>query len=334
MEQYSCNEPYALNWTGKAAAYRVIQERTAATLIPQPELSANFDTAENIFIEGENLDALKVLQTSYNNKVKCIIIDPPYNTWKNNVIYSDRFKENKENGDSHSNWLNMMLPRLSLARDLMSDDGVIFVHIDDNEAHNLRLVMNEVFGEENFVAQIVWEYAYAPVNLRKHFSKSHEYILFYAKQINNLVYYGSPRLKSTWTHREVGHYQDSMRELRALFDGEKIFDYPKPVTLTKQLISLYSQENDLILDFFAGSATTAHAVIDLNNEDGGNRKFILVQLAELCDKESETYKAGYKTIADISRERIRRVIRKLDGDTGNLGFKSYYLKRYGLGATQ
>jgi len=328
MKQYSCNEPCTLNWTGKAAACRILQERATATLIPQTEFSVNFDTAENVFIEGENLDALKILRKSYNNKVKCIIIDPPYN---NNFIYSDRFKENK---DKHSDWLNMMLPRLSLARDLMRDDGVIFVHIDDSEAHNLRSVMNEVFGEENFVAQIVWECAYPYINLKKHFSKDHEYILCYAKQINNLICYGPPCSETIWKHREAGHYHDSMRELRAIFDGKKVFDYPKPVTLTKQLISLYSQENDIILDFFAGSATTAHAVIDLNNEDGGKRKFILVQQPELCGKDSEAYNAGYKTIADISRERIRRVIRKLDGDAGNLGFKSYYLKRYGLGAAQ
>jgi len=265
---------YTFHWAGKADAYRILQERAAATLMPQPELSVNFDTAENIFIEGENMEALKVLRDLYYNKVKCVIIDPPYNTGNDQIIYPDRFKEN---GYCHNSWLSMMLPRLSLARNLMRDDGAIFVHIDDNEAHHLRLVMNEVFGEENFVAQIVWECSCAPTRLKKHFQKSHEYILCYAKRMNNLVCCGSPRRESIWKHSEVGQYLDSMKELRELFGVEMVFDHSKPVKFIKQLLSLYSQGNDIILDFFAGSATTAQAVLDLNNEDGGSRKFILVQ---------------------------------------------------------
>jgi adenine-specific DNA-methyltransferase len=435
------NERYTLNWAGKSDAFKILQEGTTATLKPQPELSVNFNATENVFIEGENLEVLKILQKSYYNKIKCIIIDPPYNTGSDSFIYPDRFKENledyekrvgerdeegylmkeglfrknsRENGHYHSNWLNMMLPRLFLARNLLRDDGVIFVHIDDNEVHNLRLLMNEIFGEENFIAQIIWERSYAPINLKKHFSESHDYILCYARQIDNLICYGLPRPESTnskygnpdndprglwrtdnlsvgpaipekiyeiitpsgrkvlppkgrcwvytkeryeemvadnriwfgedgnnvpapkrflnevkqgltpmtvWKHSEVGHNQDSMRELRELFEGEKIFDYSKPVKLIKQLISLYSQKDDFILDFFAGSGTTAHAVLDLNKEDNGNRKFILVQLPELCNEDSEAYKAGYKTIADISRERIRRVIQKI----GEGGFKAYKL---------
>jgi len=427
---YFHNERYTLNWAGKADAFKVLQERTSATLTPQPELSVNFNTAEHVFIEGENLEVLKVLQKSYYNKIKCIIIDPPYNTGNDSFIYPDRFKENledyekrigekdeagflikeglfrknsRENGHYHSNWLNMMLPRLFLARTLLRDDGVIFVHIDDNEAHNLRLLMNEIFGEENFVAQIVWERAFAPVNLKRHFSESHDYIICFAKNIelavnkglaresneryknidndprgpwtssdmtvgpvisnkvyeittpsgkklmptngrcwlytkdryeemktDNRIWFGekgdnTPRVKkflsevkegitpmTIWKYGEVGHSQSAAQNLKDLFDGKDYFDYPKSVDLIKRMSLLYCSHQDIILDFFAGSGTTAQAVLELNREDGGNRKFILVQLPELCDENSEAYKAGYKTIADISRERIRRVIQKLE----------------------
>jgi adenine-specific DNA-methyltransferase len=425
------NERYVLNWAGKSDAFKVLQMPTTKTLIPAKEESVNFDETENIFIEGENLEVLKVLQKSYFGKVKMIYIDPPYNTGNDSFIYPDKFSESKadyekrvgdkdeegymtkdgmfkknskENGQYHSNWLNMMMPRLYLAKNLLRQDGVIFVSIDDNEVHNLRLLMNEIFGEENFVAEVVWERSYAPINMVKHFSKSHDYALCYAKNIDILECFGLIRPDSTnakygnpdndprglwrtdnlsvgpvveskvyeivtpsgrkclppkgrcwlytkeryeemvadnriwfgedgnnipapkrflsevkqgltpmtiWKYGDVGHNQDSMRELRELFDGEKIFDYSKPVKLIKQMLQLYTIENEIILDFFAGSGTTAHAVMDLNKEDGGNRKYICVQLPELCEEKSEAFKAGYKTIAEISKERIRRAGKKI-----------------------
>ncbi|MHB1147332.1 MAG: site-specific DNA-methyltransferase [Lutibacter sp.] len=425
------NERYVLNWAGKADAFKVLQIPTTATLKPQHDQSINFDTTENVFIEGENLEVLKVLQKAYYGKIKVIEIDPPYNTGNDSFIYPDSFKENKadyekrigdkdeegllmkeglfrknskDSGHYHSNWLSMMYPRLFLAKNLLKDDGVIFVHIDDNEVHNLRLLMNEIFGEENFVASIIWERAYAPVNLKKHFSENHDYILCYSKSIENLLNFGIKRSdeanarysnpdndirgvwKSSdlsvgpviqekvyeitvpsgrkvlppkgrcwvlskeryhefindnriwfgtegnsvpsvkrflsevkdsvtpmtiWKYSEVGHSQEAAQSLKKLFDGSSYFDYPKPTGLIKRCINLYSNENDIILDFFAGSGTTAQAVLEQNKADGGNRKFILVQLPELTDESSEAYKAGYKTIADISKERIRRAINKL-----------------------
>ncbi|MBM4171357.1 MAG: site-specific DNA-methyltransferase [Ignavibacteria bacterium] len=427
------NERYVLNWAGKSDAFKILQQTTTATLKPINGESINFDTTENIFIEGENLEVLKVLQKAYYGKVKVICIDPPYNTGNDSFIYPDSFKESKEDykkrigdvdeegylmkegmfrrnskdsGHYHSNWLSMMYPRLFLAKNLLRDDGVIFVHIDDNEVHNLRLIMNEIFGEENFVANIIWQRAYAPVNMNKFFSINHDYIICYAKNINGFklnkltrtdkqnddyknpdndprgrwkvgnpsvgpavekniyeitlpsgrkvlppkgrswlynekkyyelvadsrIYFGkdgnsiwAPKLflnevssgitpLTLWTYKEVGHSQDATKELKKLFDDNSYFDYPKPVLLTKRLIHLGSiNNNDIILDFFSGSGTTAQAVLEQNKEDGGNRKFILVQLPEKCEEESEAYKAGYKTIADIGKERIRRVIKKLN----------------------
>lgn len=426
------NERYVLNWAGKSDAFRVMQRPSSATLVPCREESVDFDTTQNIFIEGENMEVLKVLQKSYFGKIKMIYIDPPYNTGNDSFIYPDKFSEtkeaylrrvgdkneegymmrdgmfrknSKENGQYHSNWLNMMMPRLYLAKSLLREDGVIFISIDDNEVHNLRLLMNEIFGEENFVAQIVWERSFSPVNLMKHFSLAHDYILCYAKYIDNTVCNGIPRsdeaneryanpdndprgvwsssdisvgpaveaniypittpsgrvveppagrswslsknafserlhdnriwfgpdgngvprikrflseLRKTgitpttiWKHTEVGHSQEATQKLAQLFDGKKFFDYPKSVDLIKRIVSLYSNDKDIILDFFTGSGTTAHAVMQLNKEDGGNRKFICVQLPELCDANSEAYKAGYHTIADISKERIRRAGAKI-----------------------
>ncbi|GBU24686.1 hypothetical protein R83H12_01320 [Fibrobacteria bacterium R8-3-H12] len=445
------NERYTLNWAGKSDAFKILQEGTTATLKPQPELSVNFDTTENVFIEGENLEVLKILQKSYYGKIKCIIIDPPYNTGSDSFIYPDRFKENleayekrvgerdeegylmkeglfrknsRENGHYHSNWLNMMLPRLFLARNLLRDDGVIFVHIDDNEVHNLRLLMNEIFGEENFVAQLVR--ASSPTqNIANFISVMHDYTFVYCKnkelnggnwlvkknnadeyqkrakdlikrdlskqdikkELKELVKY--PRFfdfdhyyecdekgvyqtvsmggvdkgntkteilhpltkkkvklpQGGWRYKEnellrlvanneidfgeneeviprkklylndyleqipkgIGFY-DTQADVRFLKDNNLYFDFPKPVEYIKYLMTMINDKSAIVLDFFAGSATTAHAVLDLNKEDGGSRKFILVQLPELCDESSEAYKAGYRSIADISRERIRRVV--------------------------
>ncbi len=450
------NERYVLNWAGKSDAFKTLQVPTTATLKPMAEEGVHFDTTGNVFIEGENLEVLKLLQKSYYNKIKCIIIDPPYNTGSDSFIYPDSFKENKiayekrigdkdeegflmkesnfkknskDSGHYHSNWLSMMYPRLFLAKNLLKDDGVIFVHIDDNEVHNLRLLMNEIFGEENFVANIIWEKKFAPSNDAKWFSDNHDHILAYSKnkdffKLNllkrneealnryknpdndirgvwvsgdmtvktynasydfeittpsgrivfppkgicwrfskqkvaelieeNRIWFGEngdnvPRLKrflsevkdgitplTIWYHKDVAHNQEAAQELRKLFEGELYFETPKPVRLIKRIAHIATKEDDIILDFFAGSGTTAQAVLELNKKDGGNRKFILVQLPEPCDESSEAFKAGYKTIADISRERIRRVIKKMEKEKADkpdmfdngqldLGFKAFKL---------
>ena len=449
-EAVDLGERYGLSWKGKSDVFATIQEKTVQTLHPDRANSVDWDTTSNMFIEGNNLAALKILHKAYYGKVKMIYIDPPYNTG-NDFIYNDDFKQTRRSyeaeagitddegnvvrddglrtntgGHKHSNWLNMMYPRLFLARNLLRQDGVIFVSIDDNEIHNLRLMMNEIFGEENFVAQIVWERAYAPVNLKHHFSESHDYIVCFARNIDmldklslkrneaadaryknpdndprgpykadnfsvgpanpkniyeiitpsgrrvlppsgyswwfseektreliadNRVWFGKdgnnvPAYKrflsevkdgvtpmTVWKYTDVGHSQDATKEVKDLFDGVAYFDYPKPVKLIKQLASLCTNDNDITLDFFSGSGTTAHAVAELNAEDGGNRRWICVQLPELTDEKSEAYKAGYRTIADIARERIRRAGAKIRADQADklayryvpldLGFRAY-----------
>lgn len=448
-------ERYTLSWPGKHDAFREIQKRTTATLVPNHEDSINFETSGNVFIEGENLEVLRVLQKSYYGKVKMIYIDPPYNTGNDSFVYPDDFAERreeyeqraglrdeegylhkqdlwrknaKENGQFHSVWLSMMYPRLYLARNLLRDDGVIFVSIDDNEVANLRLLMDEVFGEENFVAEVVWQRTFASKNDAKYFSTEHEYILLFAKDIeslninllqrsekqnaryvnpdndirgpwtstdllrmehrNNSVYpilsptgkvwipqpgtswrhpeaemkllienneitFGTdgnskPRRKrflkdvkqgiipqTIWKHEDVGHTQEAKQHLNKLFESASYFDTPKPIRLVKRCLELTTESNSLILDFFAGSGTTAHAVMELNKEDGGNRKFLCVQMPEPTDEGSEARKAGYRTIADIARARIRKVSEKLQaeqrgalsfGETAqDVGFRSYKL---------
>jgi len=437
------NERYVLNWAGKSDAFKVLQIPTTATLRPSPEESINFDTTQNIFIEGENLEVLKVLQKAYYGKIKCIIIDPPYNTGSDSFIYPDSFKESKadyekrigdkdeegylmkeglfrknskDSGHFHSNWLSMMYPRLFLAKNLLRDDGVIFVHIDDNEVHNLRLMMNEIFGEENFVASIIWQKRTAP-DARTLISEAHDYILVFSKRLSegkntlnafpldesrrenysnpdsdprgdwasvdltgqtgrapksqfytivspsgkefpppkgrcwalaettfyellkdNRIWFGKdgnsrPRLKkflaesegqrpwTWWDNKTYGHNQEGNKEVMALFEGNLVFDNPKPVRLIKKILQLATSNNsnDIVLDFFGGSGTTAEAVIQLNREDSGNRRFIIVQLPELTEIGGNDFQAasvasklGYKTISDVLRERIRRVIKKVE----------------------
>lgn len=418
-------ERYQFTWPDKKKSVLLANSPIAETLRPCREESVDFDNTENLYIEGDNLDVLKLLQETYLGKVKMIYIDPPYNTG-NDFVYNDDFAENTDdyldrsgqfdedgnqlfqntesNGRFHTDWLNMIYPRLKIARNLLSDDGVIFISIDDNEQENLKKCCDEIFGSINFISQIVWERSYAPINMVKHFSKSHDYLLCYAKAIDLAVCNGLPRPESTnskysnpdndprglwrtdnlsvgpaipekvyeittpsgrtclppkgrcwlytkerfkemvadnriwfgengdnvpapkrflsevkqgltpmtiWKYTDVGHTQDSMRELRDLFGGEKVFDYSKPVKLIKQAIRLYTQSDDIILDFFSGSATTAHAVMQLNAEDGGHRKFIMVQLPEKTDEKSEAFKAGYKNICEIGKERIRRAGKKI-----------------------
>lgn len=420
-------EAYEFNWVGKQAARAEVLEPTKKTLRPVKEDSVDWDNTQNLYIEGDNLEVLKLLQKSYLGKVKMIYIDPPYNTG-NDFVYHDDFamsadeyaeasgavdelgnkyiKNMDSNGRFHSDWCSMIYSRLMVARSLLTEDGVIFISIDDNENYNLRKICDEIFGSSNFIAEIVWERAYAPINMVKHFSKSHDYILCYAKDINKPVCNGLPRPESTnakysnpdndprglwrtdnlsvgpvvpskvyeiitpsgrvclppkgrcwlytkeryeemvadnriwfgengdnvpapkrflsevkqgltpmtiWKYTDVGHTQDSMRELRDLFDGEKVFDYSKPVKLMKQIVRLYtnSNENDIILDFFSGSASTAHAVLALNAEDNGNRHFMMVQLQEETPLDSEARKNGYMTIPEIGRDRIIRAASKI-----------------------
>ena len=403
---------------------------TNKTLRPCIEESKDWDNTENLYIEGDNLEVLKLLQNSYFNKVKMIYIDPPYNTG-NDFIYVDDFAQNIDkyeeakgsfdeegnrlfkntdtNGRFHSDWCSMIYPRLVLARNLLADDGVIFISIDDNEQENLKKICDEVFGEKNFIAQVIWERAYAPVNLKKHFSENHDYIICYAKDIDKAICNGLPRASEAndrysnpdndprgiwksdnlsvgpivqskiyeiitpggrkvlppegycwrlskekfkefvkdnriwfgkdgnnvpsikrfltevkqsitpmtiWKYSEVGHSQDAKQNLKKLFDGKSFFDYPKSVELIKRCIQLYSNESSIILDFFSGSATTAHAVMQLNAEDGGKRKFIMVQLPEETDEKSEAFKAGYKNICEIGKERIRRAGEKIKEEAG------------------
>lgn len=414
---------------GKRAAIAEANKPIRKTLRPCKDESKNWDTTENLYIESDNLEVLKLLQESYLGKVKMIYIDPPYNTG-NDFIYRDDFKQTHQeydeqaglfdedenrlfkntetNGRFHSDWCSMMYSRLMLAKNFLSDDGVIFISIDDNEQENLKKICDEVFGESNFLAQIIWERAYSPINLMKHFSTSHDYILCYAKELNmaecngiprgieadnrysnpdndprgvwkpsdlsvgpaieenvytietpsgrlveppagrswslsrksfrerlqdNRIWFGPdgnsvPSMKrflaelrktgitpmTIWKYSDVDHSQAATQKLAQIFDGKKFFDYPKPVKLIQRCVSLYTNNNDIILDFFSGSATTAHAVMQLNAEDGGHRKFIMVQLPEVCDEKSEAYKAGYKNICEIGKERIRRAGEKIKAD--------------------
>ncbi len=415
------NERYVLNWAGKSDAFRVMQEPSYQTLIPVEEDSVDFYGTENIFIEGENLEVLKVLQKSYFGKVKMIYIDPPYNTGNDSFIYPDRFSETKEeyqkrvgdkddegymtsegmlrrnsreNGQYHSNWLNMMMPRLYLAKNLLREDGVIFVSIDDNEVHNLRLLMNEIFGEENFLVTITRRTKSGGGSASHHFAIENDFLIGYSKNKDSLgkvfVPYEKEYAKRYAYEDEVGRYfWDTMersytattpykieapdgqllegnwfrseerfledkkigdirfvkkndgswsvqfkqrmplgKKIRSIFSENEfkssqvdldelemnnLFSFPKPVHLIEYIARGFLQDSDLILDFFAGSATTAHAVMQLNR-DGGNRKYICVQMPEPCEGKSEAYKAGYNTIADIAKERIRRAGKKIQSE--------------------
>lgn len=420
-------ERYGLNWPGKREALVTANLPVAKTLRPFRPESVDFDGTENLFIEGDNLDGLKLLQETFLNRVKIIFIDPPYNTG-NDFLYEDDFAESADtylrksnqkdeggsrlttntesNGRFHSDWLSMMYPRLRLARNLLRDDGVIFVTISDVEVGNLRKLCDEVFGEANFVANIIWQKKYTRANDAKWFSDNHDHVLCFARdktrlRLNSLprtdeqlsayanpdnhpkgrwkatplhaksgtntqtytflngiswtppvgtfrrfndesmramdegseIWFGTdgkqtPSRKSflsaikdgvvpvtIWPYEEVGHNHEANNELKELgLSG--VFDNPKPSRLVQRAVFLASspEKNDIVLDFFAGSATTASAVMALNAEDGGNRRFILIQLAEPCDQASEAFKAGFSSIADVSKERIRRAGAKLKSE--------------------
>ncbi|WP_324316038.1 site-specific DNA-methyltransferase, partial [Povalibacter sp.] len=472
-------ERYALNWAGKSDAYRVLQTPSTATLRPERDKSINFDEAQHVFIEGENLEVLKVLQKAYFGKVKLIYIDPPYNTGSDSFIYPDRFQESKEDylrrinelnddgtlmregffrknskesGHYHSNWLSMMLPRLYIARNLLREDGVIFVSCDDNEVHNLRLLMNEVLGEENFVAQMVWEGA--SKNTADQIGVNHEYVLTYAKSLPSVpkvwalakdgvdpilreverlrvqygddfdsasadlaAWYRANKATPSFAHRRFryidknGVYKEDdptapggrkfklmnprtnaeipLRANRGwAFDQEEFnklvmhdrisfisqtsvmvrrylhetdtvtpqsvfyqptrsaserlgkllggtyFDYPKDDEVVRQFVEMATDVADkdcLVVDFFAGSATTAHAVLEQNARDGGRRRFVAIQLPEPVDTE-QAKTAGFSTISDIARARIGKSIERIKGSEDlvamsppGLGCKSFLL---------
>lgn len=447
-------ERYQFTWPDKRAASRLANTPTDKTLRPIVDDSVDFWNTENLYIEGDNLDVLKVLREDYLGKVKMIYIDPPYNTG-NDFVYNDDFVQGRDefeeangtydedgnlvvdpmqrntesNGRFHTDWLNMIYPRIKVARDLLTDDGVIFISIDENECENLRKICDEVFGERNIVAQIPWQ-SRASIQNDTDFSINHEYIVVYAKirrwenrrlkESNQSVWHqrdsfvcrplpldkdkfdnpdndprglwkadpfdapnirpnltypitnpntgvqhlpprgrcwrtdscqfssaladgrivwgadgnGRPQLKvfyeekkafgsidNSWFSAErVGTATNGTKELMKIFDGAKYFDTPKPVSLLCKLISLGNlRDDDIVLDFFSGSATTAHAVMKLNAEDGGHRKFIMVQLPEVSDEKSEAHKAGYETICQIGEERIRRAGKKIKEEAGLQG---------------
>lgn len=419
---------YQFTWPDKQKAVLLANTPISATLLPCKNESVDFDNTQNLYIEGDNLDVLKLLQETYLGKIKMIYIDPPYNTG-NDFVYNDDFAQDSDeyadnsgqyddqgnrlvqntesNGRFHTDWLNMIYPRLRLAKDLLSDDGVIFISMDDNEQENLRKICDEIFGESNFIAQLVWRKIYGIKNDVKTFSNCHEYVIVYSKTLNgwtpnllprteeansryknpdndprgawkagdftgvgatscvypiitpfgrtlyppegkhwiaskenyeklradNRIWFGSngdsiPSIKrflsevkngmspSTFVdYTEVGHTDEANRALKQLLEGA-YFDYPKPVRLLNRLLFLGTNSEDIILDFYSGSATTAHAVMQLNAEDGGKRKFIMVQLPEPCDEKSEAYKAGYKNICEIGKERIRRAGKKIKEELG------------------
>ena len=423
------DEAYEFTWVGKKASIVEANKPIRKTLRPCPAESKNWDDTENLYIEGDNLEVLKLLQESYLGKVKMIYIDPPYNTG-HDFIYPDSFimdmdeyndgtgyfdedgnvNYSRENiltaGRYHSDWCSMMYSRLLLARNLLSDNGVIFISIDDNSQDDLKKCCGEIFGESNFVSQLIWEKKFAPQNDDKYITAVHDYILVYAKdktkwfpklqerdssalqkfknpdndsrgvwtsgdltsktkaaghsyaitspsgkvfyppegrqwapayetylklKSENRLWFGEkgdnvPRQKQFLTeiqdgvvptsilfHSECGHNQEAKKELISLLPGiGNSFETPKPVRLLMKLLNLVQlSDNDIILDFFSGSATTAHAVMQLNAKDGSHRKFVMVQLPEPCDEKSEAYKAGYKTICDIGKERIRRAGEKI-----------------------
>lgn len=417
------DECYEFTWVGKKQSIIEGNRPIRKTLRPCKEGSKNWDSTENLYIEGDNLDVLKLLQNSYLNKVKMIYIDPPYNTG-NDFVYRDNFKVSKEdyeeelglfdeeenrlfkntdsNGHFHSDWCSMMYPRLQLARNLLTDDGVIFISIDDNEVHNLRKICDEVFGEENFLTEIVWKHTQQSKNDERFFSRHYNINLVYSRNIEILPNFffertdsdnknysnpdndskgmwrsgdvRSPNYRKTlcydilapdgniirppvngwrwsketlikkirskeiifkndftgiirkiylcdqqgrtpenlWEGDKFGTTRQAAAEIKSLFDDIQVFDTPKPKQLVIQMAKLISDKNAIILDFFSGSATTAHAVMQLNAEDGGNRKFIMVQLPEETDPKSEAYKAGYKNICEIGKERIRRAGKKIE----------------------
>ena len=432
-------EKYKFEWKGKAECLKLAQKRSTGTLRPCPEESVNWDTTQNLYIEGDNLEVLKLLQTTYYRKVKMIYIDPPYNTG-NDFVYQDDFadpmarykevtqqttKSNPETmGRFHTNWLNMMYPRLRLAANLLRDDGVIFISIDDIELDNLKKLCNEAFGEENFITTIIWRKNYAPKSSAQYFSVDHDYVLVYAKNAemwrpnllprtekqnsmytnpdndprgpwrpNNLsarnyyslgtysikcpggriiegppsgrywiyseekfwaldkegrIYWGqdgnnvpAPKTylsevkqgivpQTYWSYEEVGHTQEAKKDLISLVDfpsSDEVFDTPKPVKLIEKMLRIATNphDEDIVLDFFSGSATVGHAVMKLNKNDEGNRRFILVQLPEKMDSEK------FGSLADIGIERLTNAGKNLIDSEKQISFEEHTDYRLDVG---
>lgn len=441
---------YKFTWNGKEEARAYARVPSMGTLRPCVEESSGKDgtpgkfDSGNLYIEGDNLEVLKLLQGSYHKRVKMIYIDPPYNTGKD-FVYPDNYRNpigeykaltgqtdddgvamranSETSGRYHTDWLNMMYPRLILARNLLTDDGVIFISIDDNEISNLKKLCDEVFGEENFISILIWERAYSPKNDARYISNSHDYVLMVSRTLDlfkigrlertdeanaryanpdndsrgpwkasdmsvktytknsdypitlpsgrvvepptgrcwrlsknaflerlqdNRIWFGAdgnstPSIKrflnelkydgmaptSIMFYKEVGHSQEGAQEVTKLLNAGA-FDGPKPTRLLARLLALaHTNKDSVILDFFSGSATTAHAVMQLNAEDGGNRKFIMVQLPEACEEGTEAFKSGYKNICEIGKERIRRAAKKIRNENplfaGDMGFKVFKL---------
>lgn len=386
-------ERYSFTWKGKTQARQIAQDTSTGTLRPDRDNSKDWENTENLYIEGDNLEVLKLLQKSYHGKIKMIYIDPPYNTGKD-FVYKDNFRDNIDNyltitgqksenstgggyqlttntetsGRYHSDWLNMMYPRLKLARNLLTDDGSLFINIDYNEFYNLKKICDEIFGEENFQREIIWRIGWLSgyKTTASNFIRNHDTILFYSKnsfKLNFIKHYiqnkdfkplikKTPRviekfeefgldktqqdallafinyenrpekypIEDTWNANE---YDDLNSIAIVSFSGEKIskllnieqdFKGQKSIQMLKRIINSTVNKEEIILDFFSGTSSTAHAVMQLNAEDGGNRKYIMVQLPEVCDEKSEAYKAGYKNICEIGKERIRRAGEKVKSD--------------------
>ena len=436
MQEIACTvvdgneERYQFTWPDKKKSVLLANAPINKTLRPCREESVDFDTTENLYIEGDNLEVLKLLQETYLGKIKMIYIDPPYNTGSD-FVYEDDFAQSTDeylansgqydedgnrmvqntesNGRFHTDWLNMIYPRLKLSKDLLSDDGVIFISIDDNEVDNLRKICDEVFGSQNYVGTVIWERAFAPKNDAKYFSASHDFIIVYAKNISAFdigklprteeanaryknpdndprgpwaadnmtvktysaaydypittpngtvisptngrcwftskermqklidegrVYFGAdggntPRLKryladvqqgmtptTIWKYDEVGHNQEGRQELKKLFDNIGYFDGPKPQRLMKRILKISNlSKESIVLDFFSGSASTAQAVLQMNVDEKKRCKFIMVQLPENCDEKSDAAEAGFDTICEIGKERIRRAGKKIKEDS-------------------
>ncbi|MBQ8516902.1 MAG: site-specific DNA-methyltransferase [Akkermansia sp.] len=437
------DELFGLNWRGKAEARRAALTPSLGTLRPCKEESKDWDTTRNLYIEGDNLEVLKLLRKSYGGRVKMIYIDPPYNTGKE-FVYPDDYQNGIENykkltgqeskfaanvessGRFHTTWLNMMYPRLVLARDMLSDDGVIFISIDDHEDSNLMQLCNEIFGQNNFIAQMIWERAYSPKNDAKYISNSHDYVLMYVKNSENFqigrlerteeanarysnpdndprgvwkasdisvktynaacdypittpsgrvveppagrcwslsqnafcerlqdgrIWFGPngdsvPSMKrflselkyegmaptSILFYKEVGHSQEGAKEVVALFGDKGVFDGPKPIRLLQRLMTLANLEQDsIVMDFFSGSSSTAHALMQYNATKNASCKFIMTQMPIICEESSPAHQAGYKNICEIGKERIRRAGEKVKEEAGlagqnlDIGFRVYKL---------
>jgi adenine-specific DNA-methyltransferase len=453
-DELASPDHYELSWAGKAEARREIQKRTAATIVPNIDDSISFETSGNVFIEGENLEVLRTLQKAYFGRVKTIFIDPPYNTGNDSFVYPDDYaerkedyekrsglkngdgylnkldlfkKNTKENGQYHSVWLSMMYPRLYLARNLLAQDGVMLISIDDNEAHNLRIVLNEIFGEESFIGSFVWQ-SRTSISNDQDISLNHNHIFVYGRDKARARFQGSPLDESEYSNPDddprgpwkpvpidankpggdtrygiinpntgveyfpptnrswsmnrheykrlfddnrisfgvrgeaapkrkmflnerlqngdtktpssvlldAGTTQDGTNEVADLFGGKKVFSYPKPTKLLVRLLEFTTDKDSIVMDFFAGSGTTAAGVLALNQKDGGDRKFICIQMAEPTDQESEAFKAGYPTISALCSARIKKEIEKIEaakngsiefeGSAPDLGFRSYTLQ--------